>query len=516
EYDEVMDEQRKRVYGFRQEILDGVNCKIKILEMIDREIGRYLDDFLAKDYGSTTFAKWAGGELGVELNGNDYRGVDYETAERLAKDEAQRAAETQVFEALEENLPEDAEEDEWNWEALAKLANVRWKLSLRDRDLKKVGRDHVGEMLIERSRAAIENTDLSEGSRFLDPDYGWRTACGWVHYKFGIQLDVDEVRGMELAAFKKLVREKAVETYDEKETEYPVLAGLYHFTTRDANGQKRYDRERLATWARERFNVELNLDDLRNKQRDEIRAMLIDHSREHQRQANAALAEAQARVRKMFGDEERPGVSAADVAGGNGALDSLSQWLSQELHYELPSEELARLDRSAMEQKVSSAVEDRFRPEIRRMERALVLQLLDTAWKDHLLAMDHLRQSVGLRGYAQVDPKVEYKREGMRTFEQMWASVGERVTDLVFRMEQLNEDFVGSTWVEGTATHEEAPPTSQMSDEQQQALDGSEGGAKPEPIRNREEQVGRNDPCPCGSGKKYKNCHMRKGGVREA
>ncbi len=337
EYDEVMDEQRKRVYGFRQEILDGVNCKIKILEMIDREIGRYLDDFLAKDYGSTTFAKWAGGELGVELNGNDYRGLDYETAERLAKDEAQRAAETQVFEALEENLPEDAEEDEWNWEALAKLANVRWKLSLRDRDLKKAGRDHVGELLIEKARAAIENTDLSEGSRFLDPDYGWRTACGWVHYKFGIQLDVDEVRGMELAAFKQLVREKAVETYDEKETEYPVLAGLYHFTTRDAGGQKRYDRERLVTWARERFNVELNLDDLHNKQRDEIRVLLIDHSREHQRKANAALAEAQARVRKMFGDEERPGVSAADVAGGNGALDSLSQWLSQELHYELPS-----------------------------------------------------------------------------------------------------------------------------------------------------------------------------------
>ena len=82
------------------------------------------------------------------------------------------------------------------------------------------------------------------------------------------------------------------------------------------------------------------------------------------------------------------------------------------------------------------------------MERALLLQLLDTAWKDHLLAMDHLRSSVGLRGYAQVDPKVEYKREGMRIFEQMWESIGERVTDLVFRMEQLDEGFVGSTWTE--------------------------------------------------------------------
>jgi preprotein translocase subunit SecA len=153
------------------------------------------------------------------------------------------------------------------------------------------------------------------------------------------------------------------------------------------------------------------------------------------------------------------------------------------------------------------------------MERSLVLQLLDTAWKDHLLAMDHLRASVGLRGYAQVDPKVEYKREGMRTYEMMWLAVGERVTDLIFRMEQLDEGFVGSTWVDSHATHESPAPgiASAMSDEQQQAIDNSQsGGPKPEPIRNREPRVGRNDPCPCGSGKKYKNCHMRTGGQQIA
>jgi preprotein translocase subunit SecA len=147
------------------------------------------------------------------------------------------------------------------------------------------------------------------------------------------------------------------------------------------------------------------------------------------------------------------------------------------------------------------------------MERSLVLQILDTAWKDHLLAMDHLRSSVGLRGYAQVDPKVEYKREGMRTFELMWDSVGERVTDLIFRMEQLDEGFVGSTWVEREAIHDEAPSatTSEIADQQQAAIDGSEN-RKIEPIRNREQRVGRNDLCPCNSGKKFKNCCMRKGG----
>src|SRR6185312_7071746 len=111
---------------------------------------------------------------------------------------------------------------------------------------------------------------------------------------------------------------------------------------------------------------------------------------------------------------------------------------------------------------------DHFRPEMRRMERALLLQILDTNWKDHLLAMDHLRSSVGLRGYAQVDPKVEYKREGMKTFEQMWTAVGERVTDLIFRMEQLDENFVGSTWVDSRATHDEPEAMSAAADSDQE------------------------------------------------
>ena len=116
-------------------------------------------------------------------------------------------------------------------------------------------------------------------------------------------------------------------------------------------------------------------------------------------------------------------------------------------------------------------------------------------------------------GYAQIDPKVEYKREGMKTFEAMWSAIGDRVTDLFFRMEQLDEEFVGSTWKESAAIHEEAQSTSEIAEQQRAAIQGTESEKKLEPIRNRAPKVGRNDPCPCGSGKKFKNCHMRKGGV---
>jgi len=115
-----------------------------------------------------------------------------------------------------------------------------------------------------------------------------------------------------------------------------------------------------------------------------------------------------------------------------------------------------------------------------------------------------------------MDPKVEYKREGMRLFEAMWESIGERVTDLIFRMESFNEDFIRSTWVEGKADKSDSSSTAMLSSgsnsASQRAAEASsvDTETKPDPIRNEGPRVGRNDPCPCGSGKKYKACHMRK------
>jgi preprotein translocase subunit SecA len=147
----------------------------------------------------------------------------------------------------------------------------------------------------------------------------------------------------------------------------------------------------------------------------------------------------------------------------------------------------------------------------------VLLQILDNAWKDHLLAMDHLRSSVGLRGYAQVDPKVEYKREGMRTFDLMWKGIDERVVDIVYRIEQVEEDALRSTWHETAAIHAEAsaatlppPGDSSMTGG---PPDQRGDAAAAEPIRNMGHKVGRNDPCPCGSGKKFKNCCGKSSGV---
>jgi preprotein translocase subunit SecA len=507
-----MDTQRKRVYGYRQNILEGANCKRLILEMIYKQISHYLDLFLAKDYGAECFARWAGKELALEIEAREFRGMDYATAAAYAKDLASEAVETQVLEAIEENLPEDADPSEWNWEALAKAVNTRWRLGVRDRELRQLGRDKVGERLIDQARAMVEKVDLSGGAQYLDPDFPLASACGWVRRKFGIELSPDQVRPLELDALKQLVRERAEAAYAEKEVEYPVKRALAYFTVRDALGHKRYDREGLAAWAAQRFEVSVDVELFRHKQREEIQELLLEYSRRFLAQAPAAMAEAHARLVALF-DPDAPRDRILHKAHQDGRLAEFVAWLKKNHGCELEPARLLHMKPQELENQVAAAVEEHYRPEMRRMERALLLHILDSTWKDHLLVMDHLRGSVGLRGYAQIDPKVEYKREGMRLFEDMWNRVGEKVTDLVFRIEELDDSEVGAMWRRGQAVHQQAPTPDSIAAQQEEAIRGTQAGHKPEPIRNRQRQVGRNDPCPCGSGKKFKKCCMGKGSV---
>jgi preprotein translocase subunit SecA len=359
------------------------------------------------------------------------------------------------------------------------------------------------------ARAAVEKIDLSSCARYLEPNYGINTACAWMKDKFGVTIDPERAAKMEPKEFVRLVHEEAAKAYDERESEFPVLAGLYRFTARDQTGAKQgFRREELVEWAKRRFGVDLSVDELRNKQRDEVRAMLMEHSRANNEKANTLTVVAQEKVDALFSDAGDE-VTLGQATGNNGKLDDFTVWLRDSLECNLTAADLARLDHKAARRRVVQLVEDRYRPEMRRLERQLLLQILDSAWKEHLLTMDHLRSSVGLRGYAQIDPKVEYKREGMALFDTMWKSVGNYVTDLIFKMEQLDENFVGSTWTESAAIHEEAPSATSgagMSEQQQAAIDGSQTATKIEPIRNMGEKVQRNAPCPCGSGKKYKNC----------
>jgi preprotein translocase subunit SecA len=132
---------------------------------------------------------------------------------------------------------------------------------------------------------------------------------------------------------------------------------------------------------------------------------------------------------------------------------------------------------------------------MRHQEKIIMLQVLDTLWKDHLLGMDHLKEGIGLRGYAQKNPLTEYKKEGFSLFSNLMAKIKEEITEYLFKVQIRREsEFEDEDVI--------ANPK-QMVEHR-----GDVGGLdKPETVRREEEKVGRNEPCPCGSGKKYKKCH---------
>ena len=511
EYDEVMDEQRKRIYRFRQQVLDGVSCRELVQEMIRDQVEANLSTCLADEFGPESFSRYAGKQLTVELDPRIFRKTTPNEAIQICLDEAERQAETDILAQIDVCLAVGEEESEWNWGALAHFVNTRWNLGVRDRDLKSTGRDRVDELLIDKARSAIRKAKIEGAEQMLDPDYGVKTAAAWVRAKFGFEIDANELKESDFDAAIDLVVDKAIEKYDEKEAVYPVMAGMYQFVVPASGGaQGRIDREGLIQWASRRFESDITMDDLKNKQRDEIRQLLVNKSRTSQKQAQTAIKSLHGQISKL---SDTGGVP---LENANGEAVKLSDWFKQELDYDLPMNKVESLEKEELEQTLEAIVEDHYHPEFRRMERMVLLEIVDSAWKDHLLAMDYLRSAVGQRGMAQLDPKVEYKREGMKMFDGLWISIGERVTDLVFRMEQMNEDFVSNTLVETSARHDDAnttqqPQQSDIGQEQSDAIQRSGGDKQAvETIRNRDQKTGRNDPCTCGSGKKYKSCCMRK------
>ena len=175
----------------------------------------------------------------------------------------------------------------------------------------------------------------------------------------------------------------------------------------------------------------------------------------------------------------RPGFNAQTEVGGKPvqSADDLTEIGSERVH-------------QLYDQREAEFTE----PVMRQIEKIVMLQTLDSLWKDHLLAMDHLKEGIGLRGYAQVNPLVEYQKEGFTMFEALMAVMQQDVVEKVFSVQVQRQQDV-----------------EQIQQPKPQRVVMSHGGESEAPAatpaKRDAEKVGRNDPCPCGSGKKYKRCH---------
>jgi len=128
------------------------------------------------------------------------------------------------------------------------------------------------------------------------------------------------------------------------------------------------------------------------------------------------------------------------------------------------------------------------------LEKIIMLQTIDSLWKDHLFNMDHLKEGIGLRGYGQKNPLQEYQKEGFEMFEEMVHQIQADVVQKLFTIEVAREGVMEEMEIQ------RGP--------QRMVLSHGDGGeaARVNPVKRQGSKVGRNDPCPCGSGKKYKRC----------
>lgn len=522
EYDEVMDFQRKKVYGYRQQVLDGVSCRKLVLEQIRQQIDKAVETYLSPLFGAESFAGFASNKLACQLDAKEFRGVDIDTASTYARDLAQRSAETQTIDAIDENLPDGEEESEWNYDALAKWSNSRYGTNYNANALRKIDRNSIDEELVQKAHDFIDKIDLSEGADYLQEDYGIRMLVQWMKNKFNIDVTIDAQPDQD--EVKKKLWKAAEDAYREREVRYPLEAALNTFAMRSEQGNSVVLSPDIAHWLANRFRKPDLAETLLKGDRLDFESVMVA-SRESINEGENRLKEGHQLIAQVFGEGDNSR-SASLASGKSGKLEQLAQWMQEKLNWNGAVESLGRLNRTQVENRLQQAVDDRYNPEIRGSERDIVLRILDETWMSHLLAMDHLRSAVSFRGMGQMDPKVEYKREGMKLFEQMWLSVGERVTDVIFRAaattvtpmptqapRQMSErhDSAESTGDMARNITQTAAPSVNGSAEMPVESSSDSSQERLQPIRRTSDRVGRNDPCPCGSGKKYKNCHLRNG-----
>jgi len=198
-------------------------------------------------------------------------------------------------------------------------------------------------------------------------------------------------------------------------------------------------------------------------------------------------------------------------------IDQLEDDLRLEFGVELPVarwlDDDKKLYEETLRDRIHDGVEDAFKAKeqqygaeiIRHLEKVIMLQTLDTQWKEHLAEMDHLRQGIGLRGYAQKNPKQEYKREAFEMFTAMLDRVKTEVVTILAKVQLREESEVD----ELERRQQEAAQRDLELQHADVSAPGSDAAPEPEQstfVRD-QPKVGRNEPCPCGSGKKYKQCH---------
>jgi preprotein translocase subunit SecA len=496
EYDEVMDHQRRIFYGQRQQLLEGRELSGLIWDMIDESIAGAVDRFLAPGYPAESIAEWCRASLEVSIQPSKLSVDDYDSLVREIREAALDAAREQIDISMNEYVAEDTEPQDWDLRGLGQWAQTRWGVQLSQNQLRKMQPDQIRDALLEAADRKIGGADLAPVKRWLDPLAGKAALAEWARGKFQITVEVEELASLGPGDVEQLMRQRVRAGYREREIRYPVEYAMEMSIGQAAQGQVSdvYAIERLRQWVKRKFDIDWTDEYIRARNGKQLYDELVEISRKYTEDGQIDQ-----QIDRVLQQPRDQWVGWARQRFGPAFREEAIEQAAD------PREGLLRTAREML------------RYELTMLEQVVLLRIYDQAWKDHLYAMDRLKESIGLRGYAERDPKIEYKREGFRMFQEMMSSVRENVTDIIFKVQVVDESAVRSVYRIAETRHADATGAglaAEPTPDQQAAMrsQGTDVPQRVQQIRRDVPKVGRNDPCPCGSGKKYKKCHGRGAG----
>ncbi len=481
EYDEVMDYQRKIFYSRRKKIISGIGLKEVIEEMIENAIDTSCQTFFDKTYPQKCVTEWARTNFAVDLKISDIHSTRANDIEEIIKEQAKDRITNEISLSLGEYLEDYDDPRTWNIPALCKWAMSAFKVSLSAGKIKNQSPEEIEEQLVSAACEQIDKKDCSQLIEFLKEDFTSRTFAEWARAKFDIKLEQDQLKSSNTADIHRQLIEQTAEKYKQREIEYPVefaMSMLY-----GPEGPNVYAFEALADWANRKFNAGYSAEGIQDVKPKALQEELLELSRSYN---NGQLEkELDEKIDRLSSDE-------------------LLSWANERFGTSLTEEQLE--EQTDKKEVLFKLGREFLRSELSDLEKYVLLQIYDSAWKDHLYTMDHLKESIWTRSFAEKDPKIEYKREGFRMFNDMLSSIEDRVTDIIFKVRLEAGARTRSVWNVSQTAHDQVGQFA-MAERQRAAAQAPQGEIKTKQIKLDQPKVGRNDPCPCGSGKKYKKCH---------
>jgi len=480
EYDEVMDYQRNVFYSRRRKILTGKGLKAVIADMVASTITKYCQTILSGNYTQNCITEWARTAFGVDLRPSEISNLKADDIETIIKQQSKNSTANEISLSLGEYLEDYSDAKSWDIQGLCKWAMSAFKVSLSPSKVKYMDHEEIEEQLIEAAALQVDKKDCSQINEFLREDFAARTFVDWARDKFAIKLSIEDIKDKKPDEVYRLLTEKADERYKQREIAYPVEFAMN--MVYGPQGANVYGYQMLADWANKKYRANLSTERIQTLKPDKLH--------------NELLALSESFNNGKLEEELTEQVSRLNVA-------ELTEWANQRYEAQLSEEELA--EQADVKERIAEVAREFLRKELSDLEMYVLLQVYDSTWKDHLYAMDHLKSSIWMRSMAEKDPKIEYKREGHRMFNEMLEAVEDRVTDIIFKVRLAAGEAARSVYNVSRTAHDEVGQFA-MAQRQRAAAQAPQGQQQIKKIKLDTPKVGRNEPCPCGSGKKYKKC----------